>query len=59
MNLALGPIAAAEPNVVVHIRGGIIQIRTKRTRISPIIPIATAFHSALLITIQPIPMKEY
>jgi len=58
MNLALGSIATAEANVVVRIRGGIIQIRTKRTCISPIIPIATAFHSALLITIQPIPMTR-
>jgi len=41
MNLALGPIAAAEANVVVRIRGTIIQIRAKRPSIRPIIPIAT------------------
>jgi len=59
MTLALGSIAAAKTNVVVRIRGSIIQIRGKGTCISPIIPIATAFHSPQLITIQPIPMKEY
>jgi len=39
--LALGTIATAEANVVVRIRGAIVQIRTKRARISPIVPIAT------------------
>jgi len=47
MNLALGTIATAKPNVVVRIRGDIVQIRTKRTSISPIIPIATTFHRAV------------
>jgi hypothetical protein len=47
INLALGTIATAKPNVVVRIRGQIIQIRTKRTRIARIIPIATANHRAV------------
>jgi len=45
MNLALGTFAATETNVVVRIRGGIIQIRAKRTINSPIIPIAATDHS--------------
>jgi len=44
MNLVLGPITTAETNIVVRIRRGIIQIRTKRTRNRPIIPIAPTFH---------------
>jgi hypothetical protein len=41
MNLALNIIATAKANIVVRIRGSIIQIRTKRTCIGPIVPIAT------------------
>jgi len=39
--LAFGTIATAKANVVVRIRGTIVQIRTKRARIGPIVPIAT------------------
>jgi len=59
MNLALKTIAAAEANVVVHIRRSIVQVGAKRASISPIVPIAATFHSAPLITIQSIPMKEH
>jgi len=46
MNLALRTIATAKADIVVHIRRGIIQIRTKGTCIRAIVPIAAAFHRA-------------
>jgi len=55
----LGTIATAKPNVVVRIRGRIIQIQRESTRVSPIVPIAATNKAALLITIQPIPIEEY
>jgi len=58
MNLVLGSITATEADIVVRIRRSIVQIRAERTRIRPIVPIATTFHSAPLITIQPIPIQN-
>jgi len=41
MNLALNITATAKANVVVRVRRTIVQIRTKRACIDPIVPIAT------------------
>jgi len=41
MNLASNIIATAKTDVIVRIRGAIIQIATKRACIRPIVPIAT------------------
>lgn len=37
---------AAEPNVAVRVRGRVVQVQRKRTRLGPIVPVAAALESA-------------